>query len=195
MTAEDFKNIWTQDGETLSSFSTKQLQGLCLLSKTIKFLETVALPHSVAPYLSFEQPSDLPRRGIKRITDVIQHIDPSLSKYVTIGTTSNGDPIVVDTEDDDKIKRLNHEDSFLPDYCNESVETLAECIIAYRNFVRRVQVEGGVDSFMNSNYTDLQLSDLKQSLLGADRQALDEGAFWQEEFQNLLADRDWERNR
>ena len=195
MTAEDFKNIWIQDGETLSSFSTKQLQGLGLLARTMTFLETIALPYSAAPDLSFEQPSDLPQKGIKRITDLIQHLEASLSKYVMIGCAGNGDPIVVDTEDSDKIKCLNHEDSFLPDYCNESVETLAECIIAYRNFARRVQMDGGEDSFMNFNYTDTQLSHLKQSLLSADGQALDEGAFWHEEFQNLLANRDWERNR
>ena len=88
MTAKEFKNIWTHDGETFSSFSTKQLQGLGLLPRTMTFLETVALPRSVAPYLSFEQPSDLPRGGIKRITDLVQELGASLSKYVSIITNN-----------------------------------------------------------------------------------------------------------
>ena len=46
---------------------------------------------------------------------------------------------------------------------------------------------------MSFNYSDEQLNDLKQNLILADKQSFEIPGFWQEELQNALANREWER--
>ena len=97
---------------------------------------------------------------------------------MVIGSCNDGDPIVLNTENNDRIEYLDHEDYFTSRPFNSSINSMAECLISYRNFVSVVQRENGEDAFLNSDFSDKQFAKLKLDLLSADSKIMEENGFW-----------------
>lgn len=186
MTPQEFRSIWTKNGDILSPLSSRRLKGLKLLSSTSEFLASAGLPPDAAPFLSFAQDKDDIYFGINKLTDQYDFLDSRYEKYVVIGSCSDGDPIAINTDDSDQIEWLDHEDLFSSRFFNSSIMTLAGCLVAYRDFVLTVQMENGEDAVMNSDFSDNQFQKLQQALSAADDRAVKEG-FWKEQLEIELA--------
>jgi len=135
MTPQEFKEIWTSTGDGLSPLTLTRLHGLNLKPKTVEFLTLAGLPRDAAPYLSFVDNSADKYRGIIRLTDQFDFLEDEFKKWVVIGSCSDGDPIAVNTESNDRIDWLDHDNYFEPGFFNSSIEALVGCLIIYRDFV------------------------------------------------------------
>ncbi|HWI94430.1 MAG TPA: SUKH-4 family immunity protein [Flavisolibacter sp.] len=186
MTPQEFRGIWTKNGDILSPFSLQRLKDLKLLPSTSEFLVSAGLPPDAAPFLSFAQDKDDIYFGINKLTDQYDFLDSEYEKYVVIGSCSDGDPIAINTGDNDQIEWLDHEDLFSSRFFNSSIMTLAGCLVAYRDFVLTVQMENGEDAVVNSDFSDNQFEKLQQALIAADDRAVKEG-FWKEQLEIELA--------
>lgn len=195
MTAAAFKNSWTANGESLSPLSPHRLDGLNLLPSTAEFLIHTGLPEDAAPFLSFVQDNDEILNGINKLSDQYDFLGPGYESYIVIGSCGNGDPIAINTDNQDQIVRLDHEDMFSAHFFNSSILSLAECLLAYRNFIQAMQDENGEDAYMNVDFTNEQFETLKQQFFIADSRVLTEDGFWKEQLEMDLAERQEERDK
>ncbi|MDO6471702.1 SUKH-4 family immunity protein [Maribacter sp. 1_MG-2023] len=186
MKPEEFKKLWTSNEEKLNPISTNRLNELGLRDASIQFLNTVGLPESAAPFLSFVTDSDDLYKGIHKLTKIYEFLEPEFDKYIVIGSCSDGDPIVVNTESEDRIEYLDHEDYFSPKPFNSNFSSLTDSLIAYKKFIDRVLKENGEDAIMNSNFSDEQFEALKLELLLADSKIIKQDGFWLEQIEMEL---------
>ncbi len=187
MMAELFKQIWTANGDKLSPLSLDSLDSLNLKPSTASFLSIAGLPAYASPYLSFVQNNTDMYNAINKLTNHYNFLTPEYDKYVAIGTCSNGDVIAINTNNNDQIVWLEHENEFTPHFFNSSIESLAECLLAYRKFVETILRENGEYAYLDCNFSDQQFEWLKQMLVAADSNVMTEAGFWRSELETMLA--------
>ncbi len=186
MTTEQFKTTWTSIEDNLSVLKRENLVDLNLSQSTIDFLTTCGLPNDAAPFLTFCSDTDDIFEGINKLTNQYDFLEPEFDKYVVIGSSGNGDPIAINTENNDQVVLLDHEDNFSSIFFNSTILTLAECLVVYRDFILTIQKENGEDALMNSDFTDEQFEKLNYQLEAADDKALTESGFWKDQLEMEL---------
>lgn len=187
MTPEEFKQKWISVENNLNPIGSEKLDGLGLSAKTINFLVRSGLPDSAAPFLSFSNDSEDLSNGIQKLNKVYDILDPEFEKYVVIGSCGDGDPIVINTQMDDQIEFLDHENYFSSGFFNSDISGLAKSLLAYRNFIDMILEENGEDAYLDSVFTDEQFEKLKNEILLADTRAMENDSFW---FTQLIMDLD-----
>ncbi|RYF26321.1 MAG: hypothetical protein EOO42_01770 [Flavobacteriales bacterium] len=194
MTPEQFSIAWKQKQDNLVPLDKEWLITLGLKPSTIEFLALSGLPNSAAPFLSFVKGSGNEYDCVSLLTKQYDFLEEEFDKYVYIGSCSDGNPIVINTAEGDRIEELDHEDYFSPyNVFNTSINELAECLLCYRNFVARVIRENGGDAVIESNFTDEQIETLKQQLVAADSTSMADGSFWKYQLEMELAMREANR--
>lgn len=183
MKPEEFKHIWTTQEDNLNPISINRLNGLGLSETSIEFLKTAGLPESTSPFLSFVKDSDDIYKGINKLTKVYDFLEPEFDKFVVIGTCNDGDPIVINTKNNDRIEHLDHEDYFSSRFFNSNIYALADSLVAYRNFVSVLIAEKGEDAYFDLNFTDGEFEKLKLDLKMADSKIIENNGFWAEQIE------------
>lgn len=194
MSPEEFKNTWNKADDTLHPFCLETLQDLNLNPATIGFLTMAGLPADAAPFLSFVQDKAELYNSIGKLTRYYNFLPPEFAKYVVIGHTADGDVIAIDTENEDQVAYLDHEDNFSSRFFNTNINALAGCLVVYRSFEQTVTLEHGENAWIESVFTDEQFETLKQGLIAADSRALVEDGFWKEDLEIELETRNENRN-
>ena len=190
MRPQEFKDIWTSTGDILTALSSDRLVGLSLKCRTIDFLTQAGLPVDAAPFLTFANNTTDKYKGIVRLTDQYSFLAGEFRKWIVIGSCSDGDPIAINVDADDRIDWLDHDNYFEPGFFNSSIESLSDCLVIYREFISIVQHENGEDAFINADFTDSQFETMKTKLLKADSKSLCDNGFWKEQLDMDLAMRD-----
>ncbi len=190
MTPEQFRQIWTANEDNLSPLSLDSIVGLNLKPSTVDFLTIAGLPFYAAPFLSFVQNKADSYNTINKLTKHYDFLEPEYDKYIVIGSCSDGDVIAVNTEDNDQIVWLDHEDYFSSRFFNSSINSLLECLVIYRDFVQTIIKDNGEDAYMNTDFTDEQFETLKQKLAIADNKVITEDGFWKSDLEMELAMRE-----
>lgn len=166
---------------------------MALQPATITFLEEAGLPSDAAPFLSFEYCDKPSGCNLKKLPDVIRGLDSGFERFIFIGSTGDGDPIVINTSNNDRIELLDHESRYFTSvFINSNIGLLAECLLIYRNFVEAVNKNTGDETSIVLNFSDEHFNELRQSLFNADIR-IEQGGFWKDEMQLLLANRQWEK--
>lgn len=190
MTPQIFKDTWTNTDGVLLPLDKSRLDRFNFSKATFNFLNIAGLPIYCEPNLSFANNTDDIVYGINKLTEQydFEESRPIFDKYVVIGSCRDGDAIAIDTEDNNKVVKLDHEDSFSSMYFNSSVEALADFIIFYRDFEREVLKDKDPgDNFQCFNFTNEQFERLKSSMYSVDSKALTERGFWKEELEIMLS--------
>ena len=194
MTPEQFKAIWESvENEFVCPFSINELSGIGLKETTVHFLLSAGLPVDAAPFLDFAKSGGSQYNRIEKLTDHYNHLNSDFGHYVYIGSDGGSNPIVINTDDGDRIELLDHEDDFSSLYINSSLDTFMQCLVAQRDFIKTIQTENGEDAAMDSNFTDDQLDVFKNALLSADAHSLMDDCFWKEQVEMELANREYYR--
>lgn len=178
MTAEQFRAPWSSIDDNLSPIQIDNLKILGLSDITCDFFNISGLPIQAAPFLSFCNATDDRYHGINKLTSQYEFLEPSFGKYIVIGSCNDGDPIVINIENNDQIEYLDHDDCFYPSFFNTSIYTLAHSLLVFRDFILNIETENGENAVMNSDFTDMQFERLKNDLLVVDPVALNVNNFW-----------------
>lgn len=189
MTPEQFKQTWTINGEKLSPLKVDNLLGLNLKPSTIDFLTISGLPFDAAPFLSFVQDKSEFYKTINSLTKHYDFLDPEYDKYVVIGACNDGNIIAINTDENDRIVWLDHEDNFNSCYFNSSINCLADYLVIYRDFIQIIQEQNGVDAYINSDFNDSQFQNFTEKLKTADIKAITDEGFWKWDLETVLANR------
>jgi hypothetical protein len=174
-------------------FDTNLLSSKGLNENTVDFLSIIGLPISAAPFLDFahiKEYRELQSIYMNYNTGEFEH-----KQLLSVGADGAGDPICIDLKNDCRIVALNHEEGFKPSFMNSSVMELFQFLTIYKAFVKEVILTNGEDAFLDSNFTDEQYEDLKNTMEELDRKALVRDAFWTQELELLLDNREYFLNQ
>jgi SUKH-4 immunity protein len=195
MTPTTFKSKWTQNGNTLLPLSHNTVLNLGLTVETIEFLTVAGLPKGAAPYLSFVQECDRGTLAINKLTAIYDLPESEFEKFVCIGSDVSDNPIVINTNANDSIMWLDHEDFFTSRFVNNSIHQLAHVLILYKEFIERILIENGEDAYLDGEFNDDQFAYFKGKIEEADGNALAAGTFWSEELETLCLNREYYRKQ
>ena len=190
MTPQDFRDSWTNIDKSLSPLTVSRLDRFKLQQSTVDFLTIAGLPIYSEPNLSFANNTDDIFYGINKLTEQFDFADEKekYEKYIVIGSCRDGDAIAIDTNDNDKIVELDHEDLFSSKYFNSSINTLADFLILYRDFEKEVLLDKDqTNNFQSFKFTDEQFEILKQKMFAVDKDAITEDGFWKDELEIILS--------
>jgi len=180
---------WRAQQELVTTFPFELLSPFGFQPATVTFLTTIGLPEQAAPFLNFYHQLPGTDGGFYRVQQEYA-LEDSFAGYIAIGFDGLGNPVVLNTQQQDRVEWLDHEDDFAAHYVNASLPALASCLVVYEQFIQHLQQAAGEDAYLEAQVTDAQLTALQEALLAEDAQALDEAAgFWQLEVMTLLANR------
>ena len=186
MKAEELSAIW---GKEIVRFPRRAAAAAPIGNATRDFLTEVGLPHSAAPFLSFGRvysaDSDsevyLPSMRVAFGLD-----DPEFDRFILIGSDGSDDPLAIDRETDEVVWLVEEEEGGVVRFVNVDVESLARCLVVYREFVGKV-TQGDEMAFLENRFDEASIDWLEAALRQADARALSEGAMWAIEIQSLRA--------
>jgi SUKH-4 immunity protein len=190
MTPQEFRNIWASIDEPLSPISKSRLERFKLNKSTFEFLNLSGLPIYCEPNLYFANDTDDIVYGVNKLTEQynFELNKEKYGKYIVIGACRDGDAIAIDTEDNEKIVELDHEDLFSSKYFNSSINILADFLILYRDFEKEVLIDKDTeDNFQCYNFSNNQFDNLKEKMIKLDKKAVIEEGFWKEELEIMLS--------
>jgi len=189
MTPEEFTHSWIKIAEPLTPLSPVRLNSFNLKLETKEFLIKAGLPTSAAPMLRFTKDTDDIVYGITKLVELYDFEEDwaKFDKYVVIGSCRDGDPIAINTDENDLIEELDHGNGFTPKYFNSSINALAGFLVIYRNFEHSVLTEHGEEGWQNFYFTDAQFDLLKSRMLSIDHKALTEEGFWKDELELIIS--------
>ena len=192
MTPQKFRNNWTNIEHRLSPLASKRLERFNLSKSAFDFLNIAGLPTYAEPNLSFAKDIDDEFYGINKLTELYDLFDrkADYEKYVVIGSCHDGNVIAINTDKNDQIEELDHEDFFSSKFFNTSINLLADFLILYRDFEISVWVgKDPKDGMQFFNFTDTQFETLQEIMLNVDERALITDGFWKSELNGLLSNR------
>jgi SUKH-4 immunity protein len=196
MNPSEFINAWSESEQNLQPISLQTLTRFELDNETVDFLFQSGLPNDAAPFLSFVgdiHPSDK-YSTISFLSEWFNFLEPEYRNYVVVGSDGSGDIIAINTKNNFIIEWLDHEDYFSSRFMNSSISQLANCLLCYRDFIKKINPGKTADECFDTEFTDGQFETLLDLLASIDQRAVQEG-FWKEELELLLANREDARSK
>ena len=120
-----------------------------LNNETINFLSTIGLPNDCAPFLSFLDSEE--EVELMPVTDYYDFLDKTFSSLLMLGSTGDGDQIVIDTTNNCSIISLNHDDSFREKIINSDIKNLYNSLFQYNEFIEITIEKYGEDGFLDGD--------------------------------------------
>lgn len=189
MTDSEFRTAWLNKDDNLRYITLETLGDFNLDDTTKNFLFTSGLPAEAASFLSFVGDSHLSKyESINLLTNWFDFLEDEYKKFIVIGSDGSGDIIAINSEDNYKVEWLDHEDYFSSRFMNTSLRHLAGCLLVYRNFIQKINIETNENAYIESNFTDSQYKTLLDNIKQIDENAVKEG-FWKNELETLIANR------
>lgn len=175
----NIKIDWNPDElNTWSEFSLDQLNNTSLSNFTKDFLSN-GFPESAAPFLSFGLSKH--DSEFKTITEYYSEfqLDSKTKNYWIFGSDGNGNPICIDSNSNDEIILLDHEQGFEPiQRINKYVSKLFQCLLEFKKFIELINSEFGEDGFFESKFNIVHLEKLKIRLKNINPNIFTESEFW-----------------
>jgi len=189
MTPTEFKLQWIQDkSDRWIEFDLSELKKSQINASTNEFL-TIGFPEDAAPYLGFGLRSyDWKFNNILDYYDY-DDLDPITKFYWILGSDNSGNPICIDTSQNDRIILLDHEQEFeIIEIVNKNIAELANSLLIYRNFIEEMNSKYGKDGFFDSKFTEVDLNELEEKFKLLNSNYYLESSFWDIEIANLRAE-------
>jgi hypothetical protein len=185
----EFKDIWMKnDSERWTEFPIEQIEKSNLNNETKEFLK-VGFPEDSAPFLGFGLRSyDWEFNNIGDYYDDYE-LDDKTKNYWIFGSDNSGNPICIDSSDNDKLILLDHEQDFeVIQTMNKNISELASSMLLFRNFIEKINSELGEDGFFDSKFTEQHLTELENDFKKLNTNYYIESNFWDTEIENLRAE-------
>lgn len=183
MTPSHFKQLWMiDDMDRWVEFNNDELNKAPIANSTKEFLQ-VGFPEDAAPFLDFGWRSY--NWKFNNIA-VAFRTDSSKSNYWHFGSDGSGNPICFDSDNNDRVVLLDHEQDFdVIDNVNSNIHELAQCLLVYRDFINKVLVENGENAFLDPNFSKGQFINLESEFKEINSNIFKESGFWRAELQEL----------
>lgn len=189
MNPTEFKKLWiTNDTERWGEFPIEQVEKSNLNEKTKEFLK-IGFPEDAAPFLGFGLRSyDWEFNTIQNYYEY-DDLDEKAKNYWIFGSDNSGNPICIDSSDNDKLVLLDHEQRFeFMGNMNKNISELASSLLLFRDFIEKINNQFGEDGFSESMFTEKHLTELENEFKTLNPNYYLESSFWDIEIENLRAE-------
>ncbi len=182
ITPEKFAELWSIGPNELVRYPPSEVQSLSVSQESKSFLIKAGLPKDAPPFLSF---------GFQFAREVLVPVSKAwglplnFSCYRILGCTGSGDPICIDESTNGVVVYLNHDRDFKRIFMNTSIAQLAECLLAYRDFVNQSINKRGTDAYIDGNIPETAKEWLANQIRTIDAPALHKESFWGNELRAL----------
>jgi hypothetical protein len=183
---QNFKTKWNPDETNpWTEFSPEQLNKTSLSDLTKVFLLN-GFPERSAPFLSFGLEHNDPNfKTLAEYSSQFQ-LEPNTKNYWVFGSDGSGNPIIIDSNSNDEILLLDHEQGFVPiQKINRNVVELLQCLLEYKNFIELINSQFGEGGFFDSKFTLTHLDELKKRFEQINSKIFSESDFWNCEIELL----------
>ena len=186
MEIQTLKQDWLDKGEVLYTLTPPVVDKTLVNELTYTFLTTCGLPHSVAPFLSFD---DVKENSLLTPSQAYKLDFYELNNYLMLGANGSGDPVCIDTINNNEIVYLNHDNYFERVFINTDIIKFSICLLKYNNFIRSLVVQES-NVYSRRKFDNLELEILMDNLIQVDKSCLSDNSFWKPEIDYLLYERD-----
>ena len=183
MEATQLAEVWRKTGERMVSFPVEALDGIPMSTTAAAFLRDVGLPASVAPFLDFRPPKSGP---LPTVDQLWRLKDGKFGNFYVIGSNGSGDSIAIALSG--SVVYLNHDDGFRPCYINKDVLALSETLLRFREMIQEAAKRNG-STFVYGQVPREAVDTMREHLRSYDPTALDEGAMWADELDEIDSER------
>lgn len=166
MTGAEFRDAWQRTGDQLLQYPASLLGQSDIPDDSKRFLETIGLPGSAAPFLSF---------GPDYISLPVSVAAAPLS-HLEIGANGSGDPVTV--LKDGSVAYFNHDGGFSHHYINKSLPALAQSLILFRDLGSVIMRINGEDAFIDGNWPQHLVQNFILALERIDPRSIEPQSFW-----------------
>lgn len=185
--AVEFERQFSDDGP-LMRLSDAQIADLPLSEADARFLLSVGLPTSAAPFLDFDLPRDA---ALPTLSDYWPDPDiwhgleaPRGARYRVIGSTGSGDPIALDTDANGAVVYLFHDDGFRRIFINSSITQFAASLLEFKKLLAEAREGNGEPGPAPPRVVEKFVSFLR----AADPAAIQPDAMWPHEIESFASD-------
>jgi len=148
ITPKEFSDKWNSDVFPLIDYDIANINSLALSKETKNFLIETGLPESAASFLNYESSSKWGSTGLTEKFGLNSYD----KMYIYLGFTGTGDLICVD-EKSGEVLSLDHENEKNNMFINSSIPQLAECLLEYSEFLKKIKAIHGRIAFLERNAT------------------------------------------
>ncbi|CEK36553.1 hypothetical protein UMC2_34231 [[Clostridium] sordellii] len=169
ISSNEFKEKWNTKLCPLIEYDKKIVDKLNIPLESKTFLIEAGLPEVAAPFLSFER---INKGALLQLED-----NHNIGKdYIYLGFTGNGDILTIE-DNSGIIIVINHE-TYEKSYVNNSIQSLAESLLEYSEFVKKIKKVNGRKAYLNGNCSKEDLEDIKNKLISIDDKSINNSTFW-----------------
>ena len=189
----EFKLKWNPDNllNRWWDCDYEEVAKLPVLDETKYWLKE-GFPEDAAPFLNFGLRSFEGKfRSIKDCYSSYDfyELNSNAGNYWIFGSDGGGNPICIDSANNDMILLLDHEDNFsVIATLNKNIPELAICLLEYKNFVHAVNSELGNGAIIESKFTLQFVNNLKEKFEEINSAMFKTSSFWRTEIENLLSE-------
>jgi hypothetical protein len=167
---EEIKQLWDNIDEPLFHVHFGKSHSNVPDEVTVAFLQEVGFPEMAEPGLDFTDLSD----KLFTHTQLYTKDDfPALDEYLVIGSTGEGNPICIDTNNGN-IVYIDHDNGFEAVFINSSLAQFSHALALYHMAVRK-----------GSALTMADIRRLEKDMQTTDEAGAEENTFWRSELVNL----------
>lgn len=181
ITIEEFLERWDDDTTEMVVYDAESVSSLNISDESKTFLIECGFPDEAAPYLNFESFED---SEILRLSETYGN-ESEYSKYIYIGTDGDGLPICIN-EETEEITIIDVFEKQDPVFVNSSVLQMAECLLLYYEFLKKIMEVNGEDAALDYNADEKSLNWIIEMITKTDSNAMDEGSLWRSEIDQFL---------
>lgn len=171
ISSNDFKEKWNTEVYPLIEYDGEIVNKLEIPLESKNFLIEAGLPESATPFLSFEVMGHGGLLTLKEKYNIDRYTED-----IYIGFTGEGDILAIENKSG-VIITINHE-TFEKSYVNNSVPQLAESLLEYSEFVKRIKKANGRRAYLNRECSKEELESIKNRLILIDEKSIDNNNFW-----------------
>ncbi|WP_439741380.1 SUKH-4 family immunity protein [Bacillus pseudomycoides] len=177
---KEFCDRWNEkrDGP-LNKLDRDMLQHTNLSSDTRRFLSEAGLPASAAPFIEFDNATELMQNVTRKFGMPID-----FEFYWFMGTTGSGDPLCID-ERTNKVVYLHHDNNYEEIFINSSIHQFAESLLLFSKLIDEAIHINGEFAFLDNEIPESVCIWFENELRRIDPKAVEKNTFWSEELKNL----------
>ncbi|MDF2084870.1 SUKH-4 family immunity protein [Bacillus pseudomycoides] len=175
MNPNEFLKRWNQKVYPLVHYEEDKLKNLDIPVACKYFLLKSGFPESAAPFLNFEST----KNGSLLTLKEKYNVDASYERNTYLGFTGEGNILSMKVPSG-MVVCIDHE-KMEEVYVNQSIPQLAECMLEYSEFIKRIKEVNGRHAYLNREYKKEDLEVMIEKFIEIDKDCLNHNTFWNEE--------------
>lgn len=175
LTPNEFRKRWNPKVYPFVHYEEDKLKNLDIPVVCKQFLLNAGLPESAAPFLNFDSTKNGSLLSLKEK----YNLDASYERNIYLGFTGEGN--ISSIKEPSGVVVCIDQETMEEIYVNQSILQLAECILEYSEFLKRIKDVNGRHAYLNRECKKEDLEVIIEKFIEIDEGCLNHNTLWNEE--------------